>query len=115
MLTCYHVWFNLKPDVDEAEGLAAVELFLQSIVTAREALRFSLSRNTAAPPRSRLPRYHAVVTYESGEALSASIKHQAQRGIHTGPHGAMVSVVTDFHVEVFAEVTQPQLMAACEI
>jgi hypothetical protein len=30
------------------------------------------------------------------------MRQQAARGIHTGLHGEVVKVVTDFHVEIFS-------------
>jgi len=97
----YHVWFNLKPEVPEEEGLMRVERFLGTLCGAEEAATFTLLRNTGEPPRSRLPRYHALVEFADGKQLGEAMKQQVARGIHTGEHGAVVDVVTDFHVEVF--------------
>ncbi|MDB4384561.1 hypothetical protein N9Z12_00780 [Opitutaceae bacterium] len=30
------------------------------------------------------------------------------RGIHAGTHGEIVDVVTDFHVEIFSAITDPE-------
>jgi len=46
------------------------------------------------------------------------MKNQADRGIHAGGHGAVIDVVSDFHVEVFEEMTEVGSQVgfyACEI
>jgi hypothetical protein len=35
------------------------------------------------------------------------MKAQAGRGIHAGTHGEIIKDVTDFHVEIFSEITDP--------
>ena len=98
----YHVWFDLKPGVPEAAGLAAVGRFLQGLAAAGEAEGYQLLRNRGGPPRSRLPRFHALIEFASDAQLDAAMKAQAGRGIHVGLHGDVVAVVTGFHVEIFA-------------
>jgi hypothetical protein len=98
----YHVWFNLKAGVSEAEGLPILRRFLSELCSEREAVGFKLLRNQGGPPRSKLPRYHALVEFEDDVQLAAAMRQQAARGIHTGLHGEVVKVVTDFHVEIFS-------------
>ena len=100
----YHVWFNLKADVAEADGLAAVTRFLDKLCAAGEAATFELLRNKGGPPRSKLPRYHALVQFRGETQLAEAMKKQATRGIHSGLHGGVIEAVTDFHVEIFARV-----------
>lgn len=98
----YHVWFNLKPEVSERDGLAVVTQFLHQLCAADEAISFELLTNQGGPPRSKLPQYHALVRFTDKTQLGTAMKNQTTRGIHTGLHGAVIEVVTDFHVEVFA-------------
>lgn len=97
----YHVWFNLKPGIPEAEGLQTIRTFLATLTTAGEASGFQLLRNQGSPPRSKLPHYHALVEFADQATFEAAMKAQAQRGIFQGPHGAVVDAVQDFHVEIF--------------
>lgn len=101
----YHVWFDLKPEVAEADGLRTVATFLRQLTADQEAVGFELLRNQGGPPRSTLPAFHALVRFRDGAQLAAAMRAQAARGIHTGPHGAVVAGVTNFHVEIFETVT----------
>ena len=116
----YHVWFNLKPEVCEEEGLATVGRFLKNLCAIDEAATFQLLRNKGGPPRSKLPRYHALVQFLSDVQLADAMKKQASRGIHSGHHGDVIDVVTDFHVEIFSLLEEPIIdtrigLHACEI
>lgn len=116
----YHVWFDLKAGVPEAKGLSTVGRFLQNLCAVDEAATFQLLRNKGGPPRSRLPRYHALIQFMDDTQLADAMKQQTARGIHGGVHGEVIDVVTDFHVEVFSVVGAPIRNAAagllaCEI
>jgi len=114
----YHVWFNLKAHVEEASGLDTVSGFIAEVCRAGDATGFQLLKNTGAPPRSKLPLYHALIEFADGDALGTAMKRQAQRGIHTGSHGRMLEVVCDFQIEVFTTLTRPETveaLQACEI
>jgi len=83
-----------------------------------EAASFRLLRNKGSAPRSKLARYHALVQFADAEQLATAMKNQADRGIHAGGHGAVIDVVSDFHVEVFEEMTEVGSQVgfyACEI
>ena len=116
----YHVWFDLRPDVAEAHGLAVVERFLQRLTAEAEAATFQLLRNKGGPPRSKLPRYHALIEFADDAQLSAAMRNQVTRGIHSGLHGDVVGVVANFHVEIFSALDGRPAVAssglqACEI
>jgi hypothetical protein len=116
----YHVWFNLKPGVRESDGLATLARFLKKLCATDEAATFQLLSNKGGPPRSKLPRYHALVQFIDEAQLADAMKQQASRGVHSGLHGDVVDVVTDFHVEIFSLLEDPLHEAtisgyACEI
>jgi len=116
----YHVWFNLKAGVSETDGLAALERFLTKLCATEEAATFQLLRNRGGPPRSKLPRYHALVQFTDDAQFARAMKNQAERGIHSGPHGDVIAAVSDFHVEVFSLLEAQRSEAdiglhACEI
>ena len=98
----YHVWFDLKPEVRESEGFATVARFLKKLCEIDEAATFQILRNKGGPPRSKLPRYHALIQFWDDAQLSDAMKNQVARGIHAGLHGKVIDVVTDFHVEIFS-------------
>ena len=83
----YHVWFNLKPEVTESDGLATVRRFLTSLCASDEAATFQLLRNKGKAPRSKLPHYHALIQFNDDSQLSEAMKKQAADGIHSGLHG----------------------------
>ncbi len=99
----YHVWFDLKPDVAEAHGLQVIRDFMASLTEHGAGCTSQLLRNRGAPPRSQLGRFHALFVFPDDATFQTAMKAQAQRGIHTGPHGAVVEVVSNFHVEIFDE------------
>jgi hypothetical protein len=99
----YHVWFSLRPNVAEADGVLAISKYLDGLCQGQEALEYTLLRNKGNPPRSKLLRYHALVQFTDAGQLAEAMKNQADRGIHSGGHGAVLEVVSDFHVEIFEE------------
>ena len=116
----YHVWFNLKADVPEAHGLSTVAQFLKEVCAADEAANFQLLRNQGAPPRSHLPRFHALIQFVDESQLAHAMRRQTGRGIHSGLHGEIVDFVADFHVELFSTLETPTVLPtfglqSCEI
>jgi hypothetical protein len=103
----FNAWFNLKPGVPEAEGIAAVARFLGGVSEVGDVAGFQILVNKAGPPTSKLPRYHALVRYRDDAHFAEAMRNQVQRGIHSGPHGRMTNVITDFHVEVFSSLGAP--------
>lgn len=99
----YHVWFNLKPQVPESEGLSTVRHFLIELCASDEAATFQLLRNQGKAPRSKLPHYHALIQFTDETQLASAMKKQAADGIHTGLHGEVINAVTNFHVEIFSQ------------
>ena len=87
---------------------------------ADEVAAFQMLRNKGGPPRSKLPRYHALIQFVDATQLANAMKRQTERGIHAGIHGEVIDVVTDFHVEIFSMVEDSTLdpmtgIHACEI
>lgn len=114
----YHVWFNLRPTVTERVGLRIVHEYLRGLCRDLEAARFSLLFNKGSAPRSKLPKYHALVEFVDSQQLATAMKNQAARGIHVGPHGEVIEAVSDFHVEIFEDLdlpVSPLEHYACEI
>lgn len=98
----YHVWFNLKETVSEASGLATITRFLKKLCAEDEAASFQLLSNKGSPPRSKLARYQALIRFTDDAQLGSAMKKQYEQGLHSGGHGEVMDVVTDFHVEIFS-------------
>ncbi len=114
----YHVWFDFKPEIEEARGLAVIRDFMASLTAHDAGCTSQLLQNRGTAPRSRLGRFHALFIFPDSATFEVAMKAQAQRGIHNGSHGAVVEVVSDFHVEIFDELapaTVPESTHACEI
>ncbi len=97
----YHVWFDLRPDIEETRGLKVVADFLATLDSPQEATSVELLRNKGQAPSSRLAAYHALIRFRDDAQLGEAMRQQSQRGIHSGLHGEVIDVVTNFHVEVF--------------
>src|SRR5437868_13745302 len=100
----YNVWFTLKQNVVEADGLGAVRSFLTELKAVKEIAEFHLLRNSAEPPKTILLRYQAQVEFSDTAQFSTTFAALRASDIHEGPHGAMLAMIAEFHVEVFAEV-----------
>lgn len=100
----YHVWFTLRPGVDEAAGLAAAAAFQAELSAAGRVARCTLTRNTAEPGKSLLPRYHALFEFADDAQMDATFAAQRTAGIHSGAHGELLRLVAEFKVEVFRSV-----------
>ncbi|MGA2018495.1 MAG: DUF6614 family protein [Opitutaceae bacterium] len=114
----YNVWFALKEGIAEDSGLMVVDRFLRDLSAAGEVSAYRLLRNTSEGARTKMPKYHAVIEFADEAALSQAMKNQTARGIHTGDHGQIISVVSEFRVEIFrvlAPYPTGAMLYACEI
>jgi hypothetical protein len=100
----YHVWFSLKPEVSEVNGLRFAHAFIDELKGRGVLLRGAVLKNTGSPPKSRLARYHAMFEFRDDEQMASAFAGKRSEGIHHGPHGQLMEVVSEFHVEVFKEV-----------
>src|SRR5258706_14261501 len=113
----YNVWFSLKGDIEEELGLAVVGDFLRSLCVIDDVATFRLLKNGSEAPRSKLPKFHALIEFADDAALSRAMKNQTERGVHAGAHGKVIEVVSEFRVEIFRLVSAPiiAMQYACEI
>jgi len=102
----YSVWFNLRDGVTEAEGLGVIRTFLAELFGAGSIAGFRLLKNTGNPPKSRMLAFQALIEFRDGAQFGAAFSAQAARGIHTGLHGRVMSLVGEFSIEVFKEVCE---------
>ena len=99
----YHVWFSLKPEVSEADGLSFAHAFIGELSTQGKLVRGLVLKNTGEPPKTQLLRYHALFEFSSDEQMNAAFANKRKEGIHAGPHGKLMASVAEFRVEVFRE------------
>jgi hypothetical protein len=99
----YNVWFSFKNDALEAEGLRRVHAFLADLQQRDFIAGYTLLRNRASGDRTKLARFHALITFRDNEQFGRPFQEVSRIGIHAGLHGFMIEHVADFHVEVFEE------------
>lgn len=102
----YNVWFSFTDGTDEAEALERVRVFLTDLQQRDHISGYSLLRNRASGDRTKLSRFHALVTFRDDTQFGRPFQEVSRIGIHAGLHGVMISCVNAFHVEVFEDVPE---------
>lgn len=118
----YSIWFRLRENREESEGLAVVQDFLDELHAAGEIAGFQILGNRSGGKTQRLP-FQALIEFQDNAQFSAAFSAQATRGIHNGLHGRVMALVADFQIEVFecllasADMRRPMAARAfaCEI
>ena len=100
----YHVWFNLKSEVTEDDGLAAARDFIAELTGQGKIARAQLLKNSGDAAKSRLPLYHALFEFKDDAQMTETFAAKRTEGIHAGPHGRLIASVSEFRVEIFREV-----------
>jgi hypothetical protein len=99
----YHVWFDLKPEIAEADGLRVIHDFLSKLMAERKIAAFRLLKNTATKPDTVLASYDAQIEFNDDAQFAAAFDDLRSLGIHAGPHGEIIQIVADFSADVFQE------------
>ena len=100
----YNIWFRLRDEIDEGQGLAIVQSLLAQHKAAGTIAGFHLLRNSGSGSRTRMPAFQALIEFRDEAQFSATFAEQAQRGIRAGLHGQVMALVSEFQVEVFRQV-----------
>ena len=119
----YNIWFNLRTDAEEAESLNTVREFLSGLYVAGSIAGFQLLKNSGDAAKTQMLRFQALIEFCDDAQFSTAFSAQAARGIHTGLHGRVMALVSDFRIEVFRQIatsaTQPPVemshLKACEV
>jgi hypothetical protein len=119
----YHIWFRLRSDVQEAEALSVIHTFLSELSAAGSVAGFQLLRNSGSASKTKMLPLHALIEFASDTQFAAAFSTQVAQGIHTGLHGRVMALVSEFQVEVFRQIDIPRLpvavdppyLQACEI
>lgn len=119
----YNVWFAFRRNVEVTEGLAVIRAFLDELHLAGGIAGFQLLRNRGEGAKTKMLPFQALIEFRDDVQFSTAFSAQAARGIHTGLHGQVMSLVSDFRIEVFkqlvasstAPVMEPGSSYACEV
>ena len=95
----YHLWFNLKPDASEEEAIQVARTFLNEQVSTGQISAFRLLRNADEPANVNLPRFLALIDFRDRHHFSTAFSALRRDGIHSGFHGELMRMVSDFRVE----------------
>jgi hypothetical protein len=85
----YSIWFRLRDSMEEAEGLAVVQTFLNELRAAGEIAGFEILRNRSGSKTMRLP-FQALIEFQDNAQFAAAFSAQGTRGIHNGLHGRVI-------------------------
>ena len=100
----YHVFFTPKPEVSDAEALAAVHGFLGGLEKEKHLRHYRVMRVTNPASFHGLPRFQAIVDYATQEELDAAMAFMRQPGKkEAGPHGQLMHILADFRVSFTAD------------
>ena len=100
----YNLWFDLKDDADEPASLGVIQAFLDELFATGAIAGFQLLKNSAEGSKTKLLRYQTLIEFNDDAQFSAAFAAQAARGIHTGLHGQVMSMVSDFRIEIFRQI-----------
>ena len=119
----YNVWFRFRDNIEESEGLAVIRAFLDELHLANDIATFQLLRNSGSAAKTRMLPFQALIAFHDDAQFATAFSAQAARGIHTGLHGRVMSMVSDFQIEVFRQIVaspstralEPDFQFACEV
>lgn len=103
----YNVWFDLKDGFDENEALTAAFTFLEGLRAGGQVVGFRILQHRGGDGKTKLLPYHAIIEFRDNIQFSGTFASQADRGIHTGLHGHLLTFVRDFQIEIFHEIPDP--------
>lgn len=110
----YNVWFRFKADVGETEGLAVIHAFLSQLHSAGGIAGFQLLKNNGAAAKTKMLAFQALIEFRDDSQFLAAFAAQAAQGIHTGLHGRVMSLTSDFQMEVFRQLAASSSAPAVE-
>jgi len=97
----YNVWFDLRDKSEEADDLGIIHALLSELQAAGSITGFQLLQNSATDPaKTKMRRFQALIAFEDDAQFSATFSAQAARGVNTGLHGRVTSLVSDLGIEV---------------
>lgn len=110
----YNIWFRLQNDAEEQKALSVIHSFLCELSVAGEIAGFQLLRNSGSPDKTQMLPFQALIEFRDDAQFSAAFSTQATRGIHSGLHGRVMAVVSDFRVEIFRQIAASNTSSVTE-
>ncbi len=103
-MIAYNVFFSARPGAEEATVVAAVRGFLDEMKSGRRLRGYRILRVTDAASFPALPRFQAIIDFQSQQELDDAMAFMRQPGkVHEGAHGRMMGLITDFKVSFSAD------------
>ena len=96
-MTSYHVFFSAKSEADQPPLIAATHALAAELTAAGKIVSHRFLRVTNPGNFTTLPRFQLIVDCADQPALDAAMAH-IRSHVHEGPHGQILSHVSDFNV-----------------
>jgi hypothetical protein len=86
----YNIFFTPKPEVADAQVVGLAHEFLNTLKSEKKIHGYRILRVTNPANFEGLPRYQAIVDYESQQALDASFAYMRPGKMKEGAHGNLM-------------------------
>lgn len=101
----YHVFFSPKDGMPEDQVLGATRAFFAALEENKQIRTYRILRVTNPASFAGLPRFQAIVDFATQDEMDTAFAFMRQPGkIHSGAHGKLIEMVTDFRVSFSEDV-----------
>lgn len=101
----YHVFFTPKAGIEDLRVVDTARKFFDELKTERKVRGYRILRVTNAGSFQALPRFQAIVDYDSQEELDASFAFmRTPNKKEDGAHGELMKMVAEFKVSFTSDV-----------
>jgi hypothetical protein len=101
----YHIFFTPKPDVADAQIIGSAREFLETLKSEKKIYNYRILHVTNPASFQGLPRFQAIVDYESQQNLDDSFTFMRQpEKRKEGAHGSLMEQVAEFKVSFTKDV-----------
>jgi hypothetical protein len=101
----YHVFFTPKPGIEDDHVVELAHRFFKQLISEKKLRGYRILRVTNPANFQALPRFQAIVDYESQQELDESFAFMRQpQKKEEGAHGELMKMVADFKVSFTIDV-----------
>jgi hypothetical protein len=101
----YHIFFTPKSGIADAQVIGLAREFLETLKSEKKIYGYRILHVTNPASFQGLPRFQAIVDYESQQNLDHSFAFMRQpQKIKEGAHGKLMEQVVEFKVSFTADV-----------
>jgi hypothetical protein len=101
----YHIFFTPKPGVTDAQIIGVAREFLETLKSEGRIHGYRILHVTNPASFQGLPRFQAIVDYESQQALDDSFAFMRRpQKMKEGAHGRLMEQVMEFKVSFTKDV-----------